>query len=104
MELEKQLLSLIFSFSYGILVSYIVNILYYYLNNTKLKYKMLLNLLIFVNVFLLYFICLRKINNGIIHVYFIIVLIIGFSLFNKNNYKLRKFLNFNVKKSKIKDE
>lgn len=102
MDLQEQLLSLIFSFSYGIIISYIFNLTYNFINYNDKKYKTLINLLLFINIFLIYFILLKQINDGIIHVYFILVLILGFVLFYKKSIMLRKFIKISVKKSKTK--
>lgn len=90
MALEHQILSIFFSFSYGIVVSYLYNIFYYQLNIKQIKYIILLNFLFFLDIFLIYFILLIKINNGILNYYFLIVLLTGFIIFNKQNKKFRE--------------
>lgn len=89
MSLEHQLLSLFFSFSYGIIISYLYNLFYQQLSSKKYKYIILLNVLFFLDIFLIYFILLIKINNGIINNYFLITLFLGFILFNEENKKIR---------------
>lgn len=100
MTLEIQLLSLIFSFAFGIILSYLYNISYNMLNHEKLKYKILINILMFLDMFLIYFILLKIINNGVIHLYFLLVLFLGFCLFVNKSINLRKLLKIYVKKSK----
>jgi len=87
MELGIQLKTLIFSFVFGILFSYFLKLNYKYLFKSKLVYKILITILFVFNTCLLYFLVLRLINNGIFHVYFLLILIIGY-LFG--NYLLNR--------------
>lgn len=87
MELGIQLKTLIFSFAYGILFSYLLKLNYKYLFDSKLVYKIIITILFVFNTCLLYFLGLRLINNGVFHVYFLLILIIGY-LFG--NYLLNK--------------
>lgn len=89
MELSIQLQTLIVSFVYGILFSYLIKIQYRFLFDSKLFYKIILTLLFIFDNCLLYFLILRTINDGIFHIYFLFSLIIGYLLgnylVNKNN-------------------
>lgn len=87
MELSIQLQVLTVSFIYGILFSYILKIEYRFLFCGKFLYKIFINFLFIFDSCLLYFIILRAINNGIFHVYFLFLLILGF-LFG--NYLIKK--------------
>lgn len=87
MELGVQLQVLIVSFVYGILFSYLLKIQYKFLFEGKLFYKILITLLFVFDNCLLYFLILRAINNGIFHIYFIFLLILGY-LFG--NYLIKK--------------
>lgn len=86
MNLKLQILSLLFSFSYGIISSYLYNINYNFLYKSTILYRIVINLLFCINLGLVYFILIKIINNGIVHIYFILSLILGFSLF-VNKYK-----------------
>lgn len=98
MDLKIQLLSILFSFGFGILSSYLYNFCYSFIYKTSLLYKIVINLLFCINLGLIYFLLLKIINNGIVHIYFILSFILGFGLFvNKYNF-IRK--NLNVKKYK----
>ena len=89
MELSIQLKVLTVSFVYGILFSYLIKIQYKFLFDSKLFYKILITLLFIFDNCLLYFLILRTINNGIFHIYFLLVLVLGFIfgnyLINKKN-------------------
>lgn len=93
MKLELQILSLLFSFGYGIICSYIYNINYNFLYKTSILYKILINILLCVNLGLIYFILISVINYGVIHIYFIISFILGFKLFvNKYKYLRNRYI------------
>lgn len=78
MELSIQLQSLIASFAYGILVSYLIKLQYKFLFNGRIFYKIIITTLFIFDNCLLYFLLLRTINDGIFHIYFLFMLIIGY--------------------------
>lgn len=109
MELSTQLMSLIFSFAYGIIVSYLFNINYNFIYKSSMIYKVVINILFCVNLGLVYFLLIRVINHGVIHIYFIIMFLLGFSLFVKKYKFLRRFIQVKesvvmIKKKKEKGE
>lgn len=87
MELGVQLQVLIVSFVYGVLFSYLLKLHYKFLFEGKLFYKILITLLFVFDNCLLYFLILKSINNGIFHIYFLFLLILGY-LFG--NYLIKK--------------
>ncbi len=78
MELSIQLQSLIASFVYGMLVSYLIKLQYKFLFNGRIFYKIIITTLFIFDNCLLYFLLLRTINDGIFHIYFLFMLIIGY--------------------------
>ena len=82
-----QIKSLFFSFFYGIFLAILLNLNYKYIYKSKLGYRLLINLLFVISNVLLYFIILKLINDGIIHLYFIFMIIIGFVI---SNHQLKK--------------
>ncbi len=78
MELSVQLQVLTVSFVYGILFSYLIKVQYRFLFDSKWFYKILLTFLFVFDNCLLYFLILRKINNGVFHIYFLFMLVIGY--------------------------
>lgn len=82
MVLNLQIKALIVSFIYGIILAYILNLQYKYFFNSKLWYKIVLTGLFVFDNSLLYFLILRFINNGIFHIYFIFLMVIGFIIGN----------------------
>jgi len=90
MILEVQIQSLIYSFVYGFFFSILLNLNYKYLFKTGIYYKIFINILFILDNVLLYYILLRIINNGVIHPYFFIMIVLGFLLGNYYSKKIRK--------------
>ena len=78
MDLGIQIKTLIVSFVYGILLSYIIISHYKYLFLSKLWYKIILSIVFIFDYILLYFFILKIINNGVFHIYFLILLVLGY--------------------------
>ncbi len=77
MSLKIQIFSLLFSFLYGIIFMILVNLNYKLISKVK-SFKILITFLfVFINVFV-YFVILRSINNGIVHIYEFMMIIIGY--------------------------
>lgn len=89
MELSIQLQAITVSFVYGILFSYLIKIQYRYLFESKLYYKILITTLFIFDNCLLYFLILRMINNVMFHIYFLLLIILGY-LFGVKLLKTRK--------------
>ena len=73
MILKVQVISLIISFLYGIL---------FYVTTYKYKYYRKIYLIVFIDT-LIYFYALIKVNNGIIHIYMLLMIILGYILIRK---------------------
>ncbi len=103
MSLKIQIFSLVFSFFYGLFCSIIYNLCYKLLYKTSILYKILINFLFITNLSLIYFLCLLKINNGYVHLTFLLMFIFGFVIINNKIIKLRRVIN--VKKpSRVKSK
>ena len=77
MDLIVQCYSLIFSFIFGLFFILLVRKFYKYLFVYNIKKKILFNLIFFLFLSTFYFYVLKLINNGDLHFYFLIVIIIG---------------------------
>lgn len=89
MALSIQIKSLILSFLFGIFFDFTFNFFYYLLFT---KYKILniiTNFVFCISIFSLYFYLLYIVNNGIVHIYFFIAMLLGFLVYNKKSVKLR---------------
>ena len=82
MILKVQILTLIFSFLFGIIFDLEIKLNYKFIYQEKQIYKIITTFFFVMTNVLLYFIILQKINNGILHIYGIIAIIIGFTLSN----------------------
>lgn len=106
MSLDTQIISLLFSFGYGILVSYLFNLNYNFIYLSSLLYRVVINILFCVDLALVYFLLIKVINYGVIHIYFVFAFLLGFILF-VNRYKfLRKLIKVKkyIKKTKPKNK
>ena len=100
MSLEVQIQTLIFSFVFGLFFSCLLNLNYRYLLQGKIGFKIIINILFVLDMVFLYFILLKLINNGILHLYLFICLLLGFLVGIKKTKKLRYC--FTKKKEKQK--
>ena len=85
-ELNIQIISLIFSFLYGFLFYILLNLNYRFLTSSNLFVKILSSFLfVLLNTFI-YFAILVYINKGYIHMYFLLSILMGY-FFCKPIYK-----------------
>lgn len=78
MSLKIQIYSVLYSFLFGIYFSYILKLFKKYIYNNNIIIKIVSNLVIVIINSFIYFIGINKINNGILHPYTFITLILGF--------------------------
>ena len=78
MNLETQIYLILYSYIYGFLFSYILSYTYQYIYKQTVIPKIILSFLFVLNAVFIYFICLRKINYGILHVYSFLLILLGF--------------------------
>lgn len=90
--LKIQIGTLLFSFQFGFLFSLLTSLLYHLFKKKKFCFFITTIFYIFLSVYL-YFISLKKIDNGIIHIYFLGLLFLGIfteTYFQKNIEKILK--------------
>lgn len=96
MSIKIQIISIIFSFIFGILFSLFTNLNYKYLFSKNKFYKIFFTFIYILDATLIYFLIIKKINNGVVHLYFLLFIGIGFlvGLLKLNKYvdKLKKSL------------
>lgn len=90
MILEIQIQSLVFSLVFGMFYALMYNLFYGVLFKGKKIIRVFTNLIFECSIFILYFIFLKIINSGIIHWYFLLMLIVGFTIGNAKAIKIRK--------------
>lgn len=89
MSLKTQIWSFVFSFVYGLLFSGLVKINYNVLFLAKKIIQILANFLFLLDMALCYFLIIRYINEGILHIYFLILFFGGWYV---GNFLLDKML------------
>lgn len=106
MNLGTQILSLIVSFLFGILFSICTDLNYRFLFSKKKIVKVIITIVYIIDFTLLYFLILKYLNNGILHYYFIIFIIIGYtfsfkyinSFFDNMKLKIKSKISVKLKK------
>jgi len=83
MDLIIQIYSLIASFLFGGLFSLELIFFYKLISKMFIVWKFILSFVFVMINAIIYFLLLLLINNGILHVYFFISMIIGYFIFNK---------------------
>lgn len=82
MPLKVQIMSLLFSFLFGISVYFILELFSKFIYNKIFCLKIISSFFFSLLVSFLYFVLLLYINNGVLHIYFFIMIIIGYTLAN----------------------
>ena len=105
MILTEQIVGIIFSFCYGIILSILYNFNYQLIFNTKVLVKVVFNVVFVFDLVLIYFLVMKKINNAIILPYFYLFIILGFLLSFRFSRRFRYlFNNFKFFRNKRKDD
>ena len=81
MILKIQVISMLFSFVFGIFFAFLVNLNYRYLFLGSRKRKVICNFLFFTVIGLSYFFILKEINEAVLHYYFLFLFLLGFYVF-----------------------
>ncbi len=95
MNLEQQLQSLVMSMSYGLFFSLIFNLSYIKLIGLRNPFKIILIVAFLLINATIYFYLLFLVNDGIVHLYFLFVLYIGFLIGNTKT-KVFRYKKINV--------
>lgn len=93
MTANIQLLTLTVSFLFGFIFYYLYKLNYIIIKGKKRFYQSLITILFMYNIVLLYIIIIFNINHGMFHIYFFILIALGFF----TNLKLTKRMLNNVK-------
>lgn len=82
MNIKIQIITLLFSFLYGIFFSFFLSLNYKFIYSNKKIFRTVISFLVVVISVLIYFIILKKINYGIFHIYEILMITLGFIVEN----------------------
>ena len=88
MDSFKQLLCIVISFGYGILLGFVYYLLNKFVKKKNLLFRILLFIISIVLLAILYVYVIYKVNYGIINVYFYVLMASGFILFNVKKRKI----------------
>ena len=102
MTLQIQIFSLIYSLIFGVFFAVCVNFHYELLFSKKKWFQILINFIFVVDMALLYFLILKILNGGILHLYFFLLMFLGFLLGFIRTKKLRNILRKLTKRKKVK--
>ncbi len=80
MNLKLQILTLSYSFLYGILFSLLLSLSYKLIYNKNKHIKIVSTCFFILTNVIIYFLLLKKINSAIIHPYYLLIFILGFLL------------------------
>lgn len=97
MDAKTQILVLFFSYIFGLSFFYLAKINNQIIKNQKKIYRSFITILFIYNIVLIYIISIYKINKGMFHIYFFLMIILGFI----SSYYLTKKMKNNVKYRKI---
>lgn len=80
MILKIQIYSLIYSFFFGFVIYLFLELVNKFIYNNKITLRIICSLLFSLVMSIIYFYVLLLINNGILHIYFLILLFAGYVL------------------------
>jgi hypothetical protein len=95
MLLRIQIYSLLYSLFFGCFFNIMLRLNNKYIYDIKFVFRIIISFIFIMANVILYFIGLRYINNGILHLYFFLCILGGYYFMNYI------FVKFNVKKSKL---
>lgn len=78
MKLDIQVYSLLFSFSFGIILNFLLDMFNKFNNKNKIVLKIILSFVFVMLLSIAYFIGLLYINNGYLHTYFFVMIMVGY--------------------------
>ncbi len=90
MNYKIQIISLIFSFFFGIFFYFTSLFNYKFIKKHSIFLKYLVTIVYILDIALLYILFMYKINYGVIHIYFLFMLFLGFLVGCVYSKKLRK--------------
>ena len=97
MKLNIQVYSLFYSFLFGIILYYLLDLFNKYIMKCTIIIKIIISLLFVMLLSLFYFMGLLYINNGYLHIYFLIIIMVGYMFVYLLKYKWFTYKNKNCK-------
>ena len=103
MSVIFQIISFMVSFLYGVFFAFLCKIHFFYVNPMKVYWQFILTIIFILDSVLGYVILLYHINEGVIHIYFLILVLLGyysFPILQKKCKPFKKHLSFLENKNK----
>lgn len=82
MNLTIQIYSFLYSFLFGIFFKFLLDLFYMFIVKCKFLLNLFLSFLFIFILSVLYFTILLFINNGVLHIYFLIMIMVGYFFAN----------------------
>lgn len=101
MNSKIQVLSFAISFLYGIFFFLLTKFNKYIVGGKKIFFQFIVTLIFIIDIVILYIYIMYKINFGIIHPYFLMILLLGYYLTAISFNKIKKLCKICVKKVKV---
>lgn len=95
MNLKLQIISIAFSFFYGIFLSSLISLQYKFLFESKKNIRIIGNFIFSLDMVLIYFLLIKKINYGDIHPLFYVLIFLGYTFSYR---KIRLFMSRRLKR------
>ena len=102
MYIKTQIYSFIYSFVFGILFGICTQVNYKYLFNKHKYFRIIFTIIYIIDASLLYFLLIKYINGGIVNIYFLITVGIGFIIESTNYKKYLPKIRTLLNKCKVK--
>lgn len=97
MRLNIQVYSLLYSFLFGIVLYYILDLFNRHIMKCTIIIKIIVSLLFVLFLSTIYFMGLLYINNGYLHIYFLIIIMVGYMFVYLLKYRRFTYKNKNCK-------
>ena len=98
MDYKIQIISFLFSFIFGVFFYFTSVLNYKFIAKYHVIFRYLISFVYVLDIALLYTLFMFKINYGIIHIYFVLILILGFFCGAIYRKKLKKLCQIKNKK------
>jgi len=82
MQLNIQIYSFISSFLFGCLFYILLDLFYKFVEKMKIILKIIISFIFIMLMASLYFVLMLFINNGVIHIYFLFMILVGYIFVN----------------------
>lgn len=94
-DIDIQVKSFLFSLMFGFAFSFLLKVIFKFQDEKHPLVKTFMDFLFVIDNVLIYFVIMKKINNGIIHQYFVFCILLGFVVCEVILNKIKFTFKFN---------